>query len=59
MLNGGILTLLEADPSFNFWTSRVMEVNNTDKRGERNRRSYCRHLAVSRGLRRIVGSNSG
>lgn len=35
MLNCRVLAILEANPSFDFWSPRVVEVDYADKRRER------------------------
>lgn len=49
MLNCRILAILEANPSFDFWSPRVVEVDYADKRRERSRGGQGRHIAVIRG----------
>jgi len=48
MLDCWILAILETNPNLNFWTPRVVEVDNADKRRERSRRGQGRHIAVIR-----------
>ena len=50
MLNCWVLAILEADPSFDLRTPRVMEVDNADERGKRSRRSQGRHVSVIRNI---------
>ena len=50
MLNCWVLAILEANPSFDLGTPRVMKVDDTDERGERSRGSQSRHIVVIRGI---------
>lgn len=58
MLDCWVLAILKADPSFNFWAPRVMEVNNADERGERGRVGQSRHIAVIRNIWKLAGVES-
>jgi hypothetical protein len=56
MLNCWILAILETDPSFDLWASRMMKVDNADERGERSRGSrgsQGRHIAVIRNIEEL------
>ena len=53
MLNCWILAILEADPSFDLWASRMMKIDNADERGERSRGSLGRHIAFIRNIEEL------
>ena len=50
VLNCWIFAILKANPSFDLRAPRMMEVDNADKRSERNWGGYCRHITIIRVL---------
>jgi hypothetical protein len=53
MLDCWVVAILETNPSLNFWTPRVVEVDNADKRRKHSRRGQGRHIAVIRMIREL------
>lgn len=50
MLICWILAILEADPSFDFWAPRMMEVDDADERSKRSRGGQSRHITFIRNV---------